>query len=96
MVGRLELEPLAVQIGENFHLGAQYGCIDRFMQIIDGARSVALEDVLVLVVIRGQEDDRNTRRSLARLDHLRQLQSGHPGHADVQDQQRKIFRHQCQ
>ncbi len=46
------------------------------------------EDVLVVAEVGGEEDDRDRRRLLPLLDHLGQLEAVHPGHLDVEDDQR--------
>ena len=61
--------------------------VDRLVQVIDRAGVVAFEHVLVFVVVGGEEDDRHAGGLLALLDHLGQLEAGHAGHADVQDEQ---------
>ena len=91
-VGALELAALAVQLGEHRDLGAQDRRVHRLVQVVHRAGAVALEHVLVLVVVGGEEDDRDARGLLALLDHLRQLEAGHARHPDVEHQQRRIRR----
>ena len=62
-VGDLDLAALAVQLGEHRDLRAQHRRVDRLVQVVDRAAAVALEDVLVLVVVGGEEDDRDAAPS---------------------------------
>ena len=86
-VGQRDLAVLAMQLGEHGDLRAEDRRVHRLVQVVDRAAAVAFEHVLVLVVVGGEEDDRHAGGLLALLDHLRQLEAGHAGHADVQDEQ---------
>ncbi len=93
-VGQFHIALLAMQLGEDGDLRAEDGRVHRLVQVVDGAAAVALEHVLVLVVVGGQEDDRYPGGLLPRLDRLRQLEAGHAGHADVEDQKGELLDHQ--
>ena len=46
--------------------------------------------MLVFIVVGGEEDDRNPGGFLPLLDRLGQLEAGHAGHPDVQDEEGKF------
>ena len=49
---------------------------------------------MVLVVVRGQEDDRHAGRLAALLDELDELEAGHVGHVDVEDHEGEFMSHE--
>jgi len=66
------------------------------VKIVDGAERISLAKLLV-VVVRGDEDDRRVRRLLATTDVCRSLQAVHAGQVDIeQDDREFLFQHQAQ
>jgi hypothetical protein len=95
-VGHRQLAALAMQLHEDRHLRPQHGGVDRLVQVVHGTGAVAGHHILILVVERGEEDDRHRRRLLPLLDQVRQLEPAHVGHADVEDEQPEVLGHQRQ
>ena len=58
--------------------------LERLEDVVDGAGLVAAEDVRLVLRDRGDEDDRDRRRSLALLDHRRSLEPVEDRHLDVE------------
>ena len=90
-VGQPALALGAVQLGKDGDLRAENGRVHRLVQVIHSAAVVACEDVLVFVVVGREEDDRHARGFPPLFDDLRQLEAGHAGHADVEDEQREFL-----
>src|SRR6266404_2994211 len=89
-----EISLLSIELCKNPDLRAENGRIHRFLSIIDCARLVAFENVLIVIVIGGQKDDRHASGLLTRLDHLGQLKSCHSRHADVENEESKFVSEQ--
>ena len=83
-----ELLRLLVQLDEHGNLGAQHFGTERLEDVVDRARGVAAEDVLVVLGDRGDEDDRDVPRALALLDQHRRLETVEHGHLDVEEDDR--------
>ena len=90
------LAALPVKFGKYRDLGAQNRGVDWLVEIVDRAGAIAFEDMLVLAVIGGEEDDRHARGLPALLDHLREFEARHAGHPHVEDHQRVLFGDQRQ
>src|SRR5450432_4237480 len=76
---------LAEQIGKHGNLVPQDLGIDRFCQVVDRARSVTRNNVLVFHHVRSKKDDRDLAKLLGPLDDLRELETRNPGHSYVED-----------
>ena len=76
---------LLPQIDEDGDLGAQQVGVDRLEDVVDRADLVSLEDLLVVLGKRGDEDDRDVLRARALLDHARGLEAVDVRHVDVQE-----------
>ena len=87
---------LAEQLDEDADLGAQDVGVDRLAQVVDGADAVALQHLVLVGAVRGEEEYRDVLGSLARLDEPGQLDAGHAGHADVEDDRREVVSEQRQ
>ena len=79
-----EATPLEIQLDEHVDLRPQDLRLERFEDVVDRADGVSLEDVLLVLADRREEDDRDELRSLARLDHLRCLEPVHARHLHVE------------
>ena len=93
LLGR-ELLLLLVQVDEDTHLRAQDVRLEWLRHVIDGAHRIPLEDVLLVLADRGEEDDRDVARTLARLDESRGFEAVDAGHLHVQQDHRHIMRQQ--
>ena len=79
-----ELLLLEIQIDEDADLRAQDVRLERLRQVVHRADRVALEDVLLVLADRREEDDRDVLRALARLDQPRGLEAVDPRHLNVE------------
>ena len=89
-VGLLDVAPLPVQFSKDRNLRAGNGRIYGFEQIVHRA-TIAPEDLLILIVIGGQKDDRHSGGVLALLDQESQLEPCHAWHADIENEDSKFI-----
>ncbi len=83
-----------MKLRKNRNFRAENGRIYGFVKIIHRSGVVALDNVLILIVVGGQKDDRHVRVLLACLDHLGQLESCDVRHADVENEETKFVSEQ--
>ncbi len=81
---------LGEQVDEHRDLGAKHDRIDRLEHIVDRAHRIAAHQMLGFLVDRRQEDDRDALGLLARADDLGGLVAVHPGHVDVEQDDREL------
>ena len=62
-------------------------CVHRLVEVVYGSCAVALKNMLVFVVISSKKDDRYLRSLFSLLDHLREFESVHSRHSNVQNEQ---------
>ena len=70
-----DLLGLAIEVDEDVDLRLQDQRLDRLEDVVDGAGRVAAKDVQVVLVVGGQEQDRDARRARPRPDHARRARS---------------------
>ena len=80
-----------IEIDEHLDLRPQDERIDRFEHHVDRTRRIGLQQMRVVAIERGQEHDRNVRRSLARADIACDFIAIHIGHVHVQQDDGKIL-----
>src|SRR5215813_3690799 len=80
---------------KNCNLRAENGRVYGFIKIIHSSGVVALGNMLILIVVGGQKDDRHIGVLLAFLYNLGQLESRDVRHADVENEQSKLVSEQC-
>ena len=85
-----DLLGLAIEVDEDVDLRLQDQRLDRLEDVVDGAGRVAAKDVQVVLVVGGQEQDRDARRARPRPDHGRELEAVDPRHADVEQDDREL------
>jgi hypothetical protein len=90
LVAAAQLAAVAVEVGEDLHLGPQHQRVEGLEQVVDGARLVAGEDLGQVALGRGQEDDRDVARPLTGLDQLGGLDAVHARHLDVEQDHREV------
>ena len=93
-----EIALLSIELRKNPNLRAEKDRIYGFCNIIHRAPLVALDNLLIVIVIDGQKDDRHVGGLLSRLDHLGQLKSCHSWHANIENEESKFVseqREQC-
>ncbi|MFO0617663.1 MAG: hypothetical protein U0414_34025 [Polyangiaceae bacterium] len=81
---------LAEEICEHLDFVAEDLRVRGLREVVDRACAVARDDVLIVHVVRGQEEDRHLPEFLGALDRLRELEPAHPGHLDVEDDRRHV------
>ena len=86
----LDLAGHREQVDEHRHLGAQHDRLDRLEHIVDRAHRIAAHQMLLLLVDRGEEDDRDALGLLAAADDLGGLVAVHAGHVDVEQDHREL------
>ena len=84
----LELPRLAVQLGEDLHLGAQHLGDDRHRNIVDRSHLVAAQAIHLGQMNGGDEDDRRFAKARMVADHRGELEAVELGHADVHQHHR--------
>ena len=94
LLGLREPRRLLVQVDEDRHLRPQHLGVERLEHVVDGADRVAAEDLLLLLVDRGQEDDRDVLGLRPLLDHLGGLEAVHVRHLDVEQDHREVVMQQ--
>ena len=87
----LDLLRLLEQVDEHRDLGLQDLRDHRGLDEVDRAQGIAAEDLLLVQVHGGEEDDRRALRALAGADHLRGLEAVHPRHVDVEEDDREVL-----
>ena len=88
------LSPLAAELDEHRHLGAQDLGLEGLDHVVHGARGVGQGDLLHLRDLGGEEDDRDVARARTGADDARGLQAVEPGHADVEEDDRDVLAQQ--
>jgi hypothetical protein len=78
------------QVDEHRHLGLEHDRIDRLEHIVHRAHRIAAQQMLALLVHRGEEDDRHALGLLARADDLRGLIAVDAGHIDIYQDHREL------
>ena len=86
-----DLEGPLVQRDERLRLRTQHVDIEWLRQEIDGAEVVRALDAVRVVVVRGQEDDRDVLRLAARAHEASGLVAVHVRHPDVHQDEREVF-----
>ena len=86
-----DLLSLSVQVDEDADLRFQDQGLDWLEDIIDRACRVATEDVDVLFVVGGEEQDRDPGGPRAAPDQCSDLVTVHAGHLHVEENQREVF-----
>ncbi len=79
-----QLLALLVQLDEHRHLRAQDLGVERLEDVVDRARRIAAEHLLLVLGDRGDEDDRHVPRAFALLDQRRSLEAVELGHLHVE------------
>src|SRR3954447_24011702 len=87
----LQLFVLRVQLDEDGNLRAQDVRVERLEDVVDGARLVPAENMLVVLRDRRHEDDRDVPRSLALLDQRRGFEAVHDRHLNVEQDYRGVL-----
>ena len=90
LVELLELSRLAIEFGENLHLGAEHLGNDRHRNVIDGAHLVGAQAIDVGQMDRRNEDDRGALKTRMLADHRRQLEPVELRHAYVDEDDRDL------
>ena len=91
----LDLPAHVVEVDEDADLGLEDQRVDRFEDIIDRAHLITLDEMLGLLVHRGQEDNRDAGGLLALADQAGGLIAVESGHEDVEEDDREIFLEQA-
>ncbi len=86
----LDLLGLLEQVDEHRDLGAQNDRVNWLEHIVDSAHRVSTKLVLGLLVHCGQEDNRYALGLVAAADDLSGLITVHPGHVDVEQDDREL------
>ena len=85
---------LEVQLDEHRDLRAQDHRVDRLEDVVDRAHRIGARDVLVVLVDRADEDDRDVARALATADQLRGRVTIQAGHVRVEQDDGAFFAQQ--
>ena len=91
-LSRLVLRQLReeVEVDEDLDLGAQDLGDDRRDHEVDRPERIAASRAHLVAVVRGDEDDGHVCRALPAADHRRRFQAVHPGHVDVEEDDREL------
>jgi len=89
-----QLHRLLVQVDEHRDLRAQHLGVERLEHVVDRADGVALEDLLLLLVDRRQEDDRDVLGLRPALDQLGRLEAVHVRHLDIEQDRGEVVQEQ--
>jgi hypothetical protein len=91
LLARLERGRLSVQVDEHGDLGAEDHRVVRLEDVVDGAGSVAAEDMVSFLADGRDEDDRDAPGAFPLPDQLGGLEAVHVGHLHVQEDQRELL-----
>ncbi len=94
-VGGFQFQPLAMQFGQHHDLAAQDLRDHRHHHVVHRAQLVAAQAIHVGDIHRGDENDRGFLETRVLVDHAGGLKPVHPGHVDVQQDQRVVVLHQA-
>src|SRR5262249_47030262 len=85
-----EMSLPSIEFSKNSDLRAENVSVYRFPNIIHSALLLSLDNLLIVIVIGGQKDDRHVGGLLARFDHLGEFKSCDSRHADVENEESKF------
>ena len=89
----LALAPsVEMKVDEDFDLGTQYFRHDRRRDVVDRAQRITARGMHLVVVVGGDEDDRDVRRLLPAANQRRGLQAVDAGHVDIEQDHGEIVR----
>src|SRR5271167_4135673 len=86
----LELPRLAVELGENLDLGPQQLGNDRDRNVVHRSKLITAQEVEIVHLNSGYEDDCGLLKAGVLADHCCQLKAVEVGHADVDQNDRDI------
>src|SRR5277367_1944562 len=86
----LELPRLAIELGENLDLGPQQLGNDRDRNVVHRSKLITAQEVEIVHLNSGYEDDCGLLKAGVLADHCCQLKAVEVGHADVDQNDRDI------